>query len=496
MKEFFKKNKFNILVTAIYAVVTLIIIFFHEQWRDEAQQWLIGKDLNVFGVINQMKYEGHFLPWYFILMPFAKLGFPFITVNIISWIISTITVWLILTKSPFSKITKILLIISSPFIYYYSVISRVYCLIPLAEVLIAITYKDRFNKPFRYILSLTLLANTHIIVMGQVGVMFLEFAIESIFRVRNKKIKNKKISISIVLFIALMIFSILPIINSTNINTDVNHSFEMSKEKIIEMFIINPYIQLKSCFSYGRFNYVCDIFSFIAILVAMYLVIRNPKRAMQLIGTCIWQYFIYTFIFYTNIWRVVVIIPELMLFIWISKENDYIKNEVWKKADKVVKVSCYILLIVNSINGVLAICTDILFNYSNAKNVAKYLENNINKNSVIVTANIPECCTSIIAQYDEIHFYSVQQRRYFTFAIFDDDLRRTITKDEVIESINNLKNKNIELYYLYTDSNMFENSDKDIVIELANENILELVKTFNEYSISRDEKYVLFRVNN
>ena len=41
------KNKVNILIFMVYAIVTFIVaIIFHEKWRDEAQAWLIARDLN------------------------------------------------------------------------------------------------------------------------------------------------------------------------------------------------------------------------------------------------------------------------------------------------------------------------------------------------------------------------------------------------------------------------------------------------------------------
>ena len=73
MKQKTKKNLFNIIIILTYAFISFLLIFFHENWRDEAQEWLLVKDLNIFELISQLKYEGHFALWYLILMPFAKL---------------------------------------------------------------------------------------------------------------------------------------------------------------------------------------------------------------------------------------------------------------------------------------------------------------------------------------------------------------------------------------------------------------------------------------
>ena len=122
-----------------------------------------------------MKYEGHFLLWYLILMPFAKLGFPYYTTNIISWLITCISVWLILDKAPFKFYKRVLLIFTFPLLYLYPIISRCYCLIPLAIVLMSIFYKDRKEKPLKYLISIVLLANTHVIMLGMVGIVLLDY---------------------------------------------------------------------------------------------------------------------------------------------------------------------------------------------------------------------------------------------------------------------------------------------------------------------------------
>ena len=72
-----KKLTFKNIILLIYIIFTLIITLHHEPWRDEAQSWLIAKNLNILEIINQMKYEGHPCLWHLILLPFAKLNFPY-----------------------------------------------------------------------------------------------------------------------------------------------------------------------------------------------------------------------------------------------------------------------------------------------------------------------------------------------------------------------------------------------------------------------------------
>jgi hypothetical protein len=59
-------------------------MFYHEPWRDEAQAWLISRDLPILSIFRQMNYEGTPALWHIILVPFAKFGAPYIIENLIS----------------------------------------------------------------------------------------------------------------------------------------------------------------------------------------------------------------------------------------------------------------------------------------------------------------------------------------------------------------------------------------------------------------------------
>ena len=61
IKKWVEENKSHITIFLIYEVISFCLIFFHEAWRDEAQSWLLVRDLNFVELISQMKYEGHFL---------------------------------------------------------------------------------------------------------------------------------------------------------------------------------------------------------------------------------------------------------------------------------------------------------------------------------------------------------------------------------------------------------------------------------------------------
>ena len=42
-----------------FLCVNMVFLLHHENWRDEAQAWLLARDLSVPELIEQMSYEGH-----------------------------------------------------------------------------------------------------------------------------------------------------------------------------------------------------------------------------------------------------------------------------------------------------------------------------------------------------------------------------------------------------------------------------------------------------
>lgn len=149
----------ELTATVLYAVLHIVISCFHEPWYDEAVAWQIAKSASVKDIFFTLPhYEGHPPLWHLILMPFARLGCPYeFSLALVSLIFSGLAVGLIIWRSPFPRLVRLLMPFTYFFFYQYSVISRPYCVMMLAFVLAAVTFKDKDAKPWRFILSLMLL---------------------------------------------------------------------------------------------------------------------------------------------------------------------------------------------------------------------------------------------------------------------------------------------------------------------------------------------------
>lgn len=490
MKKWIKQNELNILIMIIYSICSLIILSFHESWRDEAQSWLIARDLDFFGIIQQMKYEGHFLVWYLIIAPFAKLGLPYCTIKVISWIITSISVWLILLKSPFKWQTKLLIIFSYPMIYLYPAISRCYCLIPLAITFIAIAYKNRENKPIQYVLSIALLANTHVIMLGLVGMLLLTFYIEQ-FRKRksNTKIQNRNNIISFVIISLILIISAIPIMSSLTTNKEISIEYSFSFAKMLNILSQSIYTVMASLSTYSIIIVVC-------VLILIYVCIiyelrKNPLNFTIILFSVLYQLVIYEYIYFASAQRANSVFLIILLFAWIQlDEKDIKKDDLEQKIIHKILIS---LLVLSLLFGIINVYNEIMYRYSSAKQTAEFVEKYIQEDSVVISNNMPY--SSAVIPYLKKHkIWNPQRKDYFTYVTWDKENEESYYAD-FFEIIKENFRENKEIYYIYARKGKNEGTEET---ELENIRRLEkdgyLIKIFESDESIIEEDYDIYKI--
>lgn len=189
-----RKIKFNLTDAAVliaFSVLTMIGAFEHEMWFDEAEAWVIARDNSFRSLGTVLRSEGHPFLWYIVLKIFSAANFPADIVPFISWFFTALTAAFILLRSPFKRVLNYLIIFSSGFLYFNSVISRVYCLIPLILVMIADVYPARKEHPVYYGFLVALLTNTHICICGIVAVLGINMLVELIKDWKMNSLKER-----------------------------------------------------------------------------------------------------------------------------------------------------------------------------------------------------------------------------------------------------------------------------------------------------------------
>lgn len=182
----------------IYSLVVLYTVAHHEPWRDEAQSWLIARDLSLAALFQYIPNEGHPPLWYLILMPFAKAGMSYSVAGYIHALIAIGCAWLLMFRSGLPLYLRITVIFSYYFLYEFAAIARNYSMVGLLLFTMISMYEKRFEKPLLYALLMFLLFQTNVLAFCAGGGLGLIYLVEII---RDKKFQPRY-------FIALAIMGI------------------------------------------------------------------------------------------------------------------------------------------------------------------------------------------------------------------------------------------------------------------------------------------------
>lgn len=463
-----ENNIFIIAVLIIYIIIICMVSFCHEAWEDEAQAWLIARDLSPIQIINQMKYEGHSCMWHFILFPLAKLGLPFDSIKIVSITAAIITGYLILKKSPFNRITKVCILFSSTFLYYIPIIVRPYSLLPLLITIISIMNKDKEKYPIAYGVILAIMANIHIIVLPLAGMLFLyNYGIRFIYdRKKWNKEQKKKIYIGLSIAIAGMLImfgqavagyfcSHVKNTNPNNIAGNlyvilikfVFHIFGVRYMRKIPLIIIIGIISLgvHSIFVSNKHGAIfwATLISFAIVHIFIWNMVLNQRIAM-----------IFLYIYYYA-WNYRYDIDEIN--IKPKFEKSYI---LLTKLVTIIMVLTSILSVKNTYD---IIKLEIEKPYCSGKDMAEYIKENISEDSVFIS-KVPSYFSTVIAYLDndKYEFYEIMAKRNYTFKTWD-ETTPIVDKTPYSKAIEKYKGKEIYIIEKLENINILEEFLEDNV---------------------------------
>ena len=149
----------DFFVFGLWAAAVSTVLPHHEPWPDEAQAWLIARDLNLSTIwFHELRYEGTPGLWHTILWV-AQHWFhaPYPALNVIGALFALAGVAFVLWKSPFPRPITYLLVLSYVFVYQYAVVARSYNLFLLLVFLMAYFYRDP-SRPLSLTVVLLLLS--------------------------------------------------------------------------------------------------------------------------------------------------------------------------------------------------------------------------------------------------------------------------------------------------------------------------------------------------
>ena len=115
---------------ALYVVITILGLHYHELSLEEAQFFLLGRDsTSLSALYHNMQYEGHPRLWcslLFLIIHYITPGYA--GMQVLHLAVTTATVFLFLRYAPFSLLSKVLIIGGYYFLFEYDILSRSYSL--------------------------------------------------------------------------------------------------------------------------------------------------------------------------------------------------------------------------------------------------------------------------------------------------------------------------------------------------------------------------------
>src|ERR1039458_1196333 len=181
------------LVSLIYTAIAAVAVGFHEPWADEAQAWLIARDLGIRGILHQMGYEGSPPLWHLLLWGLIRLHLPYAGLPAVSLTLVAAGMYIWLRWSPLPAPVRLLVPFTFYYQYQYAVVARSYALSTFLAFAAVALWRA---KPVRIIplgLVVALLAQTNMHGFTIAGGIACAFAWECIRDFRKQRTSGRQI---------------------------------------------------------------------------------------------------------------------------------------------------------------------------------------------------------------------------------------------------------------------------------------------------------------
>jgi glycosyltransferase involved in cell wall biosynthesis len=148
-----------------YAVLLAWGVAHHEMWVDELHAWNLSKGSGSYlELIANRKYEGHPPGWYTLLWAVSRFTHRVEFMQVLQWVIATITCFLLLFRSPFPTRTRVLIPFGYYFLWEFGVFSRNYNIAILLALCVCLIIRSATRyKLVLYYFLLFCLANIHLL---------------------------------------------------------------------------------------------------------------------------------------------------------------------------------------------------------------------------------------------------------------------------------------------------------------------------------------------
>ncbi|OGG04285.1 hypothetical protein A2Z33_04000 [Candidatus Gottesmanbacteria bacterium RBG_16_52_11] len=367
-----RKQTLLTIVFLLYIALILFGVFHHEPWRDEAHAWMMARQDSIPTIIDNAKYEGTPVLWFMMLVPFAKFGFPYQTMNFLHGVIAITFAFLLLKYGKFPSVVKVLMLFSYFFAYEYSIIARNYVLTVVLLFAIASLHALRFDRPLRYATLVALLFQTNLYSIVPAGVLMV---LNGFQLMRSRLLSPQRLAaLSIMFASALITFFMLIPDPAYSINPDIpKYPLEQIPVILRNAFIpsfdhyrpLNLDVQSMD----GAISIITAIL-FIALFVK---VLRNGSALLITAASLGWLLLINAFI-HTGNTRHHGLFQVYIIFLWWFSETVQAGKSKFESGVKAIFfTSLSILLVISWAYTAYLYSQDYTSNFSGSKNTAEFI---------------------------------------------------------------------------------------------------------------------------
>lgn len=363
------ENYINRIAFILFFIFTFFVGNNHEPWADEAQSWLIARDVPINELFSVMAYEGSPILWPLILKPFIFCGLNYQYLFVVPIIFSSTGVWLLLYKSNLPIWIRSLLPFTYYIFYQYTIVARSYCLVlPILE-LIALFYNDRLKKTYIYGLLLILLSGISVHMLLLSIVLYLLYCFEVIIELVKKK-KDKPCLNNYL--VTLLIIGVSYLITIMYLRTPSDHSYTVAKFNLdIINIILNFFIRFGQTLIFNNVTLNEFYISFLLMVIFIFLInCYNIHIKFIIISTTIYLFLI---CFFCNKWHIGLIFLSMVFAFQIHPPRPKQKSLF---VYKYINVFIGIILSIQISWSVRTSFYDYTSTYSGAYSVAKFIKEN------------------------------------------------------------------------------------------------------------------------
>lgn len=449
---------------SIYIAFLLTGMYSHEMWRDELQAWSIAREsANLSDLYNNLRYEGTPGLWHFMLFILSRFTRNPVAMQVLHSLIAIAATALVLFKTKLPAGIKLLYSLGYFSVYEYGVISRNYAPGVLLIILIAIKMSERVPNFITISLLSILLSFTSVfgILFGICIFCWMVFSTFLTSRGATNMISTLWLpGVMIFLGCALSYISALP-----PENTAFNELFRTYKDSKLFMETtssvwasyfpvplnridfwnsnVMPHLYLKFRCS------VVLLFSFALCFI------KKPRIAFfYILTSCVILLFLYIkFSGVLRHWGHLYLILIVCLIMYSAEHQS--KNTPDKILHTLFIIITTFILSAQAFGTFLAMKSDLVYQFTGAKNVAKYVENLHQKHYIIAD---DQAYVSAVGFYLDEPTYSVKFNTESTFIRWYGETRiNRENPEKVIETAKKMQAEKGDTKVLMVTSYFFDN---------------------------------------